>query len=282
MKKSISYWSFDGGGDNSAPLSRCFREARAAGFDAVEPAMAKTGEITPETSKADCERIAADARAAGVEIASLATGMFWRESLTSDDPAVREKALDNGRRLIEKAAWLGADAVLVVPGAVDVSFLPNSEKIPYDVCYKRSVSQLKKLARTAEKFKVKVGVENVWNKFLLSPIEMRAFIDEVGSPCVGAYFDIGNILLIGFPQDWINILGKRIVRVHAKDFKTSVGTGEGFAELLKGDVPWKETVEALKKARYNSYVTAEIMPFTPGLLKRTSKALDKILSYSKK
>jgi len=279
MKKSISYWSFDGGLDGAAVYSEVFKQAKAAGFDAVEPALSGAGELTPQTSKADCEKIAAAAAAAGIELSSLATGLFWDASLTASDPAVRQKALDIGRSLIEKAAWIGVDAVLVVPGAVDVFFNPESEVVPYDVCYERALEAIKALAPVAEEYKVRIGVENVWNKFLLSPLEMRDFVDAVGSDYVGVYFDAGNVLLTGYPQHWINILGKRLVRIHIKDFKLSVGTAEGFVDLLEGDVPWKDVMEALKEAGYDSYVTAEMIPYKAGLIEKTSKAMDKIFSY---
>ncbi len=279
MKKSISYWSFEGGLDGTASYSEVFREAREAGFDAVEPALSDAGELTRATTKEECQRIAADAKAAGVELSSLATGLFWGKSLTASDPAVREEALEIGRSLIERASWLGAGAVLVVPGAVDVFFLEGAEVVPYDVCYQRAVEALKTLAPVAEKHKVAIGVENVWNKFLLSPLEMRAFVDEIASNWVGVYFDAGNVLVSGFPQHWIRILGERIVRVHIKDFKCSVGTVEGFVDLLEGDVDWRETTAALREVGYDSYVTAEMMPPKEGLIEKTSKAMDEIFSY---
>jgi L-ribulose-5-phosphate 3-epimerase len=281
MKKCISYWSFPGGLEGKASLTQVLRDAKKYGFPAVEPALGDTGDVTPETSKKDCAALAADAKKIGVEMSSLATGMFWGKSLTANDPAVREEALEIGKALIEKAAWLGLDAVLVVPGAVDVFFLADAEKIPYDVAYERSLKAIKKLSKTAERFKVKIGVENVWNKFLLSPLEMRDFVDAVDSKYVGAYFDVGNVMLTGFPQHWIKILGKRIVRIHVKDFKTSVGNANGFCDLLEGDVPWKDAMQALKKSGYKSFVTAEMIPWTEGLLPKTSKAMDKILSYAK-
>ena len=281
MKKSISYWSFKGGLEDAAPLAKCFKEARANGFQAVEPALGGAGQLTPATTKKECAAIAADAKRAGVEMASLATGLFWGKSLTAGDAGVREEAVDIGRALVEKAAWLGLGAVLVVPGAVDVFFLPDAERVPYDVCYERAQKSIRKLVPAATRHRVRIGIENVWNKFLLSPLEMRDFIDSFGTRYVGAYFDAGNVMLTGFPQHWIKILGKRLVRVHVKDFKTSVGTGAGFCDLLEGDVPWKETMRALKAVGYKSYVTAEMIPWKKGLIAKTSKAMNRILSYAK-
>jgi len=274
VKKSISYWSFKDSDDYSVRLAKCFREAKAAGFQAVEPAMSFKGEITPATTKKECEAIAAGAKAARIEMASLATGLFWRRPLTSSDPAVREEGLDIGARLIERAKWLGLDAVLVLAGLVDAD-------TSYDVCYERGLKAIKKLARVAARHRVRIGVENVWNKFLLSPLEMRDFVDACDSKYVGAYFDIGNVLLTGFPDQWIRILGRRIVRIHAKDFRVGVGNLEGFCDLLDGDVPWKKTMRALKAVGYKSYVTSEIVPWRRGLTAKTSRAMDKILSYAR-
>jgi hexulose-6-phosphate isomerase len=179
---------------------------------------------------------------------------------------------------MEHARMLKLKNVLVVPGAVDVFFKPDFKKVQYDVVWKRSVAQLKKLAEVAAKNGVTICVENVWNKFLLSPVEMKIFLSEVGSKNVASYFDVGNIMLYGFPQQWIRILGKRIKRIHFKDFKTSVGTVAGFCDLLAGDVPWVEVMKAFREVGYDGPCTAEMMPPDPTLLERTSQALDKIFA----
>jgi hexulose-6-phosphate isomerase len=163
-----------------------------------------------------------------------------------------------------------------VPGAVDVFFLPDAEVIPYDVCYKRAREAVRKLVPTAEKLGVSLCIENVWNKFLLSPLEMRDFIDSFKSRRVGSYFDAGNVLLMGYPEQWIRILGRRIRRVHIKDFKKSVGTVEGFVDLLQGDVDFEAVKVALAEIKYNGYVTAEMIPYNPGRPRRTAEAMKKI------
>jgi hexulose-6-phosphate isomerase len=129
---------------------------------------------------------------------------------------------------------------------------------------------------TAEKIGVTIAVENVWNKFLLSPLEMRGFIDSFKSKRVGAYFDVGNVLLTGYPEQWIKILGKRIKRIHIKDFKKSVGTVDGFVDLLKGDVDFTAVKKALAAIGYKGYVTAEMIPYSPGRPERTARAMKKI------
>lgn len=276
MKKSINYWSFEGG----KPLAEAFGEAKEKGFEAVEVCMGDAGDLTPETTEDECKTIKSEAEKAGVEIASVATGLYWQYSLTDDREEVREKARGITRSLLERAAWLGVDAVLVVPGAVDIFFKPDAPAVPYDVVWKRSLEALQELAPFAEKAGVAIGVENVWNKFLLSPLEMRSFVDEIKSDYVGVYFDVGNVILFGYPEQWIRILGDRIKRVHIKDFKRSVGTAKGFCDLLEGDVNWPEVMKALKKIGYDGYITAEMMPWRPDLLDVTSKAMDKILGLS--
>ncbi len=278
MKKSISYWSFEGGLDNKKPIKDAMREAKAAGYDCIELAFAASGPLSPETTEAECRKILADARSIGIEISSLCTGMYWDSSLTDDDADVRQKAYDLTVSYIEHARMLKVKHVLVVPGAVDVFFKPGFKTIQYDIVWKRSVQQLKKLAKEAKKNGVTICVENVWNKFLLSPIEMRFFLDEISSPNVACYFDVGNIMLYGFPQQWVRSLGKRIKRVHFKDFKTSVGTAAGFCDLLAGDVPWGEVMKAFREVGYDGPCTGEMMPWDPTLVKRTSEAMDKIFA----
>ena len=172
--------------------------------------------------------------------------------------------------------WLGTNAYLFVPGAVDVFFLPDAEIIPYDVCYERAREAVSQLVQTAEKVGVSVGIENVWNKFLLSPLEMRDFIDSFGSDMIGAYFDVGNVLLTGYPEQWIRILGKRIKRVHIKDFDISIGTVDGFVDLLEGSVDFEAVKKALAEIGYDGYVTAEMIPYSPGRPEKTAEAMKKI------
>lgn len=278
MKKSISYWSFPGGLDAAKPIRDAMKEAKAARFDCIELCFAPTGVLCPDTTEARCREILADAKAIGIEISSLCTGMYWDFSLTDDDEAVRQKAYDLSVSYIQCAKWLKVKNVLVVPGAVDVFFKPGFKRLQYDVVWKRSVAQLKKLGKVAAKNGVTLCIENVWNKFLLSPVEMKCFLNEIGSKNVAAYFDVGNIMLYGYPDQWIRILGKRIRRIHFKDFKTSVGTAAGFCDILAGDVPWGEIMKAFREVGYDGPCTAEMMPPDPTLLERSSKAMDKIFA----
>jgi len=276
MKISISYWMFDGELEGRKPVIEAIREAKKLGFDAIELAIASQGVLTPETTREECREIRAAAKAAGIEIASLASGESWGSSPTAAAKETRQNIIHFTRKALRIAKWLGVDAYLYVPGAVDVFFLPKGEVVAYDDCYKRAVNGVRKLVPAAEKNGVALCIENVWNKFLLSPLEMKGFIDSFESRRIKAYFDVGNILLYGYPEQWIRILGKRIKRVHVKDFKKSVGTAAGFCDLLEGDVDFKVVKAALAEIGYDGYVTAEILPFAPGRLQKTAAAMKKI------
>ncbi|MFH1006212.1 MAG: sugar phosphate isomerase/epimerase family protein [Candidatus Latescibacterota bacterium] len=276
MKKSISQWAFA-----KDTATACMKLAKDAGFDAIELALAEDGDVALSSTEQKIRALRETADRIGIELASLATGLFWSYSMTSDDADMRRKALDVAKKQLEIASWLGVGAILVVPGAVGVDFVPGSEVVPYDVAYGRALAAIKELAPLAEKLQVSVGVENVWNKFLLSPLEMRDFVDAVGSEYVGAYFDVGNVIATGYPEHWIQILGRRIKRVHFKDFRRNVGTLDGFVDLLEGDVNWPEVVAALRKVGYDSYATAEMIPpythHPEALICNTSRSMDYIL-----
>ncbi len=276
MKISASYWMFEGGLEATLPVADAITQANGLGFDAIELCVASSGALTHNTSQAECKAIVAKARELGIEIASVASGESWGCSPTDDDPNVRARIVEFTQKALQVARWLGTDAYLFVPGAVDVFFLENSPVVPYDVCYERATAAVQQILPTAEKLGVTLGIENVWNKFLLSPLEMRGFIDSFRSDSVGSYLDVGNILLTGYPEHWISILGKRITRVHVKDFKKSVGTAAGFVDMLEGDVDFEAVKAALAKIGYDGYVTAEMLPFQPGRPEKTAAAMKKI------
>lgn len=280
MKKSISTWSFYGPWNFSEKLAL----AKDAGFAGFEPDLSEDGPVNFNVSADDLAALRQQADKAGVALSGLATGLYWGANPASADPAVRQKAADVLSRQIECAAALGIDAVLVVPGTVGADFIPGCEVVPYDLAYRRAVDFVKAAIPQAEKLGVTLCIENVWNKFLLSPLEMRDFIDSFGSNRVGAYFDVGNALATGYPEQWISILGSRIKRVHFKDYRRAVGSVDGFCDLLSGDVEWTAVMEALKSAGYNGWVAAEMIPPVPFykhcpevLVQNTSRALDAIL-----
>lgn len=250
MLKSVNQWCFPA----ETPLPKLFEVSRDAGFDAVELNVYPSGSpvgFTLDTTPAEADAIAKLAGEFGIQLRSVSTGLMGRNPLSSPDPAVREQGRAVVTKQLEIAERIGADTALVVPGVVNATS-------PYDVCYENSRRELEKLIPEAERRGVRIGVENVWNKFLLSPLEMKRYVDDLNSPNLGVYFDVGNILLYGFPQHWIRILGSRIFKVHVKDFKTAVGNHSGFVPLLAGDVNWPEVVDALKEIGYADTLTAEI------------------------
>jgi len=271
MKKALSIWCFPGG----TSLLDAMRAAKRAGFDGIELALSEEGELSPATSDAGAAKIRDAAADLGIEISSFASGLGWKYALTSGDAQERNKALDLTRHCLRLAKALGADCVLTVPGTVN-------ENMPYDTAYANCVAVYKQLGPDAERAGVYLGIENVWNKFLLSPLEMTRIIDEINMPYVCAFFDVGNVLINAFPEQWIRILGKRIRKVHIKDFKTSIGNIQGFTTLLNGDVNWPRVIGALKEVGYDGYLVAEVGPshktFPEHLIEETSRAMSKILS----
>ena len=276
MKISANYWIFEGGLDGALPIADAMKQASQLGFDGIELCIASQGVLNQKTTQAECETFCEEAQKNGLEISGVASGESWGRSPTSNDPEVRQSIIDFTKKALQITKWLGTDAYLFVPGAVDVFFLPDGEVVPYDVCYQRATDSIFQIAPTAEKLGVSIAVENVWNKFLLSPLEMRSFIDQFHSRNVGAYFDVGNVLLTGYPEQWIRILGSRIKRIHIKDFKRSIGTIDGFVDLLEGDVDFEAVNKALAEIGYDGFVTAEMLPFVPGRPEKTAKAMKQI------
>jgi L-ribulose-5-phosphate 3-epimerase len=291
IRKGINIWSFD----QNLSIGSCMRLAKDAGFEGIELALAAKGPLSLHSTDAEICKIRETAESIGLEINALATGLYWQYSLTSNRPDIREKALNVARRQMEVGKLLGADAVLVCPGAVGVDFKPQdvvpdaseieffagSEVIDYDVAYERSVLAMKVLGPYAEKLDIKIGVENIWNKFLLSPLEMRSYIDEINNPMVGVWLDVANMLMFGYPEHWIKILNKRIVKIHFKDFRCAVKTLDGFVDLLAGDVNWLAVREGLESIGYEGWANGEMCPtyrlYTDQMIYNCSQAMDLIL-----
>lgn len=277
MKKGINIWSFQDG----TSIADCISLAKDAGFEGIELSLNESGELGLQTTEKEVREIQAQLEAADLEICGLATGLYWDYSMTSESSDKREKAMDVCKKQLELAAAFGVDTILVIPGAVGVDFIPGSEVVEYDRAYDRALEAIGKLAIEAKNNGVNIGIENVWNKFLLSPLEMKTFIDDVGSEYVGSYFDVGNTVHNGYPEHWIKILGHRIKKVHFKDYRRQAGGLHGFVDLLAGDVNYPAVVKALQDIGYNNYVTAEMIPpythHANQIIYNTSAAMDAIL-----
>ncbi len=277
MIKGISYWSTQNGLAGTEPIDSALAQVREAGFDAMELCIAAEGAFHTQMSQADCEKIRAKIDAAGVTVRSVAAGLSWAFSPTSNDAAVREKSIQLHTDALQRTAWVGCQAMLVVPGVVKSPI--SDDVVRYDHARQRAADAVAQLLDTAEKVGVDVCVENVWNGLFYSPLEFIDFVDSFGSDRLGIYFDVGNVL--GYhqhPPHWIELLGKRIRRVHIKDFKQDIGSLAGFCDLMAGDVPWAESIAALRAIGYDDTVVAEMMPWDPTVLKRTSVAMDTILA----
>jgi hexulose-6-phosphate isomerase len=274
--KSINYWAFKDAREGELSPQDAISLAKKSGFKAIELVLDESKFINVNSKKEAVKKYLDYSKKEGIEISSLASELPLKYPLTSSDQQEIDKSKEIIIKMIEVAKWLDTDAVMVLPGVVENLLYPEKGIIDYDIAYKNCLKSLKDLKRFAEGMKVYLCIENIWNKFLLSPLEVRDFLDSVDSEYVGFYLDTGNLMLFGFPEQWIRILGKRIKRIHLKDFKKDIGTIEGFCGLLEGDVNFPEVMKALRGIKYGGYLTADI-PFKEGLVESTSKAIDIIM-----
>ena len=240
LKKGIM-WGCIGVGET---IAEKFQAAKLAGFDGVEV-----------MSHLDRKEVLKAREATGLIIPSVCNALHWKFLLSDPDPKVRAEGVAALRVSLEDAKAYGADTVLLVPGRV-------SETVSYDDCWKRTIVEIKKVIPLAEQLNVKIAIENVWNNFLLSPMEAANYVDQFKSKILASYFDCGNILVYGWPEQWIKILGPRIAKVHIKEFSRKIadkqGKGAGFGvKLLEGDVNWTVVMKALDDIGYNGWTTIE-------------------------
>ncbi|MFH0911153.1 MAG: sugar phosphate isomerase/epimerase family protein [Planctomycetota bacterium] len=261
--RQINYWTL-GGFEGEKPVEKVLVEAREMGYEGVELCFG-AGVFGPETPEAVVRGYRDAAKKLGLQITTLATGVHWNLSLGSPDAAERKKAVEFTRAYLQAASWVGAKAVLVIPGAVDVAWDASRPVVPARAVWTNAARSIRSLLPLAKKLRVVMAVENVWNKFLTGPFEMKLFVDQFHSPYVGCYFDVANCRLNGYPEHWIEILGRRIKAVHLKNFSLSDCAGglHGFGDdLLTGDVNLKSVIAALDKAGYRGPLTAEMVPFS--------------------
>ena len=240
FKKSIMWGTV---GVEGSILDKC-KAVKAAGFQGIEA-----------NSHMDRKEVIDAVKATGLTVTDVCCTTHWGKPLSHPDAAVRQEGFEGTIVALEDAHAYGTDAILLVPGVVN-------DTVSYEECWERSTEGIRKLIPTAEKQKVAICVENVWNNFLLSPMEACRFVDQFNSPYVKFYFDCGNILVYGWPEQWINILGNRIGRIHIKEFSKKIadkqGRSAGFsAPLTEGDVNWAKVMEALRQNYQNVWLTTE-------------------------
>jgi L-ribulose-5-phosphate 3-epimerase len=241
-----------------------FKLARDVGFEVAQVPTEPDAEKAEELKKA--------AESAGIRIDSVMNMDHWKYPLSSSDRAAVDKSLGGMRTSLHNAKLWGADVVLLVPAVVDA-------KTSYHDAWARSQKEIRTLIPLAEELKVVIGIEEVWNKFLLSPLEMAKYIDEFQSPWIKAWFDVGNVVLYGYPQDWIHTLGRRIVKVHLKDFKRKED-GYAWMNLGDGDVDWGTVRQAFADVGYSGSVIAELEGGNESYLRDVSGRIDRLLGRS--
>lgn len=242
-----------------------FALAREAGFEAIEMRTITRDEEAAEIREA--------AQKTGLRVHSVMNEDHWRFPLSSNDPEAVSRSVRGMETSIRNAALWGADAVLLVPAVVDAT-------TSYRDAWTRSQRVIReRLLPAARDAKVVIAIEEVWNKFLLSPLEFARYIDEFESPSVRAYFDVGNVVIHAFPQDWIRTLGSRIVKVHLKDFTFDRANGRfAWKNLGEGDIDWPEVRRALNDVGYAGYVTTELQAGDAAYLKDVSRRVDRFLA----
>ena len=243
-----------------------YTAARAAGYEGVEPAGGmKQAEVLEALEKS------------GLQAASVCCHTHWKQTLTHPDEKTREEGLQGVLQTLRDAKAYGADSILVVPGVVN-------EDVPYQAAWDRSIEQLKKAVPLAKELGVKISIENVWNNFILSPMEAVRFLDEIGDPIVGWHFDIGNVLRYGWPEHWIPVLGKRINRIHVKEYSTAKmkdeGVWKGFdCDLTEGTNNWPAIMKALDDVGYSGWAISEQRGgINPGGLRTLVERMDTIFA----
>lgn len=265
IKKSLGYGMIAG----KYSLLDKFKMVKDIGFDGIEfnsPLEFPVSELIEAKEKT------------GIELPSTVNKDHWAKPLSHPNADVRQACIASVAQSLEETKMLGGDTVLVVPGVVN-------EHIPYEQAYNHALAAVRELIPKVEKTGVKIGLENVWGNFILSPIEARRFVDEINHPLIGWYFDIGNILRYGWPEHWIATLNKRIFKLHVKEFSRDImnkkGLREGFqVELLEGDNNWPVVMRALNDIGYGGgWMTAEVDGGDKDRLKNISERMDRILSY---
>ncbi|MDB6154656.1 MAG: Xylose isomerase domain protein barrel [Chthoniobacteraceae bacterium] len=250
-----------------ASVADRFKAIKEAGFDGVELNR-------PDALPMD-ELITARDQS-GLAIAGIICSTHWGKPLSHNDPAIREQGMRGLKLALQEAHELGCERMLLVPGVVN-------KETSYADAYTRSLAAIKEAVPFAEKARCKIAIENVWNQFLLSPLEAARFVDEIGSPWVGWHFDIGNVINYGWPEQWVRILGKRILNLHIKEFsrkqRDEQGLWKGFSvELGEGDVGWPDVMKALDEIGYEGFGIAEVPGGDAKRLKFLSERMDQLFS----
>ena len=265
LKKSLGFGMIN----EELSLTDKFKLVKDLGFHGVElnsPVDFPMAEILSAKEKS------------GIELPSVVNKDHWGSPLSDPDPEVRKKCIQSMATSLREVKELGGDTVLLVPGVVN-------EKVSYEQAYINSQHSIRELIPYAEETGMQIALENVWNNFLISPVEAKRFVDEINHPLVGWYFDIGNVLRYGWPEQWIRTLNRRIMKLHIKEYSrelmNSKGLWEGFkVDLLKGDNNWPVVMQAISEIGHTGgWLTAEVPGGNRDHLKKISLQMDEIIGY---
>jgi hexulose-6-phosphate isomerase len=253
--------------EGDAPVLDKFEMLKAAGFAGVE---------IDSPSGLDLDEVLAAMAKTGLEVAGTVDSVHWTHTLGDPDPAVRAKGVAALETALRDAGKLRATSVLLVPAVVNA-------RISYDDAWTRSTAEIRKVLPLAAELGVAISIENVWNHFLLSPLEAARYVDQFESPHVGWHMDVGNVVNYGWPEQWIGVLGQRIKRLHVKDYsrkkRDEQGLWKGFdVELGDGDVGWEATMTALDAIGYEGWASAEVAGGGGERLKAVSKRMDDLFA----
>ncbi|WP_185212141.1 sugar phosphate isomerase/epimerase family protein [Sphingobacterium mizutaii] len=263
IKKGLGYWMIK----EDLSLLDKFKLVKDLGFDGIEfnsPLDIPLKDLLEARDKT------------GIEVPSTVNKDHWGKPISDPDPAVRKFTIDSMAKSLEQTKELGGDTVLLVPGVV-------SDTVSYKTAYGNALDSIRKMIPHAEKTGVKIALENVWNNFILSPIEAKDFLDKIDHPLVGWYFDLGNILRYGWPDHWLEVLGDKVFKLHVKEYSKKImneeGLGKGFnVELTQGDVDWPQVMKTIKDINYKGqYMTLEVNGGDRTVLKKLSEQLDTII-----
>jgi hexulose-6-phosphate isomerase len=282
MKKSINLWAFPY--PDRMTLRECLQLAKNAGFDGIELNYDLENDLSPKAGTKEFHAIRKMADEIGIAISGLCSFLFWPYPLSSNDASKRARGIELAGRMAQAAHDLGVENLLVVPGAVHIPWRNDHEPVPNDVCDRRAREAVGMLLRDAERLKVCLNIENIFfNGYLMTPMEMNAFVDSFSSPWVRVHFDTGNISMFQHAEHWVPILGQRIKNIHFKEF-TKKGTDfslETFRPLLDGTTHWPAVMEALDGVGYRGYVTFEYFHpyqhYPEALVYQTSDSLNRML-----
>jgi hexulose-6-phosphate isomerase len=248
-----------------ASVADRFQMIRDAGFEGVELNR-------PDAIPLD-ELVRASA-STKLPTAGVIDTVHWGKPLSSPDAKVREQGFNGLKLALQEAGELGCERLLLVPAVVN-------KDVSYADAYTRAQDLIKQAVPFAEKAKCRIAIENVWNNFLLSPLEAARFVDEIGSPWVGWHFDIGNVVTYGWPEQWIRILGPRVLNLHIKEFsrkkRDAEGLWKGFnVELGEGDVDWPAVMRALDEIGYQGWGILEVPGGDAARLKFLAERTDQL------